>query len=140
MYTHFVIMVEISRSCNVFSTFIFVFVSIADKILLEELNGQTYDEEEAKVWSLNISDKIREAVFGELCMNVYRIMYIYVYVYINIYKYMYTCIFSYIYVYIYKCMYIYIYMYICKCMYIYIYIYIHTYINIYRYVCFTRLT
>lgn len=39
--------------------------SMADRVLGEELNGQTYDEEEAKIWSLNISDKVREAVYGE---------------------------------------------------------------------------
>jgi hypothetical protein len=38
--------------------------TIADKILAEELNGQVFDEEEAKTWSLNISDKVREAVHG----------------------------------------------------------------------------
>ena len=40
--------------------------AMADKILGEELNGQTYDEEEAKIWSLNISDKVREAVYGTI--------------------------------------------------------------------------
>ena len=39
--------------------------SMADRVLGEELNGQTYDEEEAKIWSLNISDKVREAIYGE---------------------------------------------------------------------------
>ena len=38
--------------------------SMADRILGEELNGQIYDEEEAKIWSLNISDKVREAIYG----------------------------------------------------------------------------
>jgi hypothetical protein len=48
--------------------------SIADKILLEELNGQTYDEEEAKIWSLNISDKVREAVFISISKSRYKIV------------------------------------------------------------------
>ena len=39
--------------------------AMTDKILVEELNGQAYDEEEAKIWSLNISDKVREAIFGK---------------------------------------------------------------------------
>lgn len=38
---------------------------IADAILDEELNDQVYDEEEAKIWSLNVSDKVREAIHGE---------------------------------------------------------------------------
>jgi hypothetical protein len=38
---------------------------IADEILDEELNDQVYDEEEAKIWSLNVSDKVREAIYGE---------------------------------------------------------------------------
>ncbi len=39
--------------------------AIADKIISDELNGQAYDEEEAKHWSLNISDKVREAINGQ---------------------------------------------------------------------------
>jgi len=39
---------------------------IADNILKDELNGQVYDEEDAKNLSLNISDRIREAVYGKL--------------------------------------------------------------------------
>ncbi len=31
----------------------------------DELNGVNYDEEEAKNWSLNISDKVREAIHGK---------------------------------------------------------------------------
>ena len=38
--------------------------TLADKIIVEELKGQVYDEEEAKSWSLAISDKIRETVVG----------------------------------------------------------------------------
>lgn len=39
---------------------------IAEKIIADELNGVTYDEEDAKNWSLNISDKVREAVHGKI--------------------------------------------------------------------------
>ena len=38
---------------------------IADKIVADELANQAYDEEEAKYWGLNISDKVREAVHGK---------------------------------------------------------------------------
>jgi hypothetical protein len=38
--------------------------AMTDRILGEELSGQTYDEEEAKIWGLNISDKVREAIYG----------------------------------------------------------------------------
>lgn len=37
---------------------------IGDKIIADELSDVKYDEDEAKTWSLNISDKIREAVTG----------------------------------------------------------------------------
>ena len=37
---------------------------IGEKIISEELNGSVYNEEDAKHWSLNISDKVREAVNG----------------------------------------------------------------------------
>ena len=37
---------------------------IADKILADELSNQVYDENEAKDWSLTISDKVRDAVQG----------------------------------------------------------------------------
>eukprot|EP01039_Chlorochromonas_danica_P005984 gene5984-6589_t len=39
---------------------------IADKIIAEELREAVYDEDEAKTWSLNISDKVREAVVESL--------------------------------------------------------------------------
>lgn len=39
---------------------------IAEKVMAEELEGAAYDEEEAKNWSMNISDKVRELVTGEL--------------------------------------------------------------------------
>ena len=38
--------------------------AIAERILAEELTNQVYEEEEAKYWSLNISDKVREAIHG----------------------------------------------------------------------------
>ena len=41
--------------------------AIAERILAEELTNQVYDEEEAKYWSLNISDKVREAIHGICC-------------------------------------------------------------------------
>ena len=47
---------------------------IGDKIISEELTGTTYDEEDAKNWSLNISDKIREAVHESLGDTRYKIV------------------------------------------------------------------
>jgi hypothetical protein len=38
---------------------------IGDKIIADELNGAVFDEDDAKNWSLNISDKVREAVCGK---------------------------------------------------------------------------
>lgn len=38
--------------------------AIADKIIADELSDVKYDEDEAKTWSLSISDKVREAVTG----------------------------------------------------------------------------
>lgn len=38
--------------------------AIAERVIAEELQNATYDEEDAKIWSLNISDKVREGVFG----------------------------------------------------------------------------
>ena len=38
--------------------------AIGERVIQEELNGVTYEEEEAKIWSMNISDKIRDAVNG----------------------------------------------------------------------------
>lgn len=37
---------------------------IADRVIAEELDGVVYDDADAKSWSLNISDKIREKVTG----------------------------------------------------------------------------
>ena len=36
--------------------------AIADRVVKAELQGKTYDEEEAKEWSMNIADTIREEV------------------------------------------------------------------------------
>ena len=49
--------------------------AIADKIIFDELNGVTYDEEDAKINSMNISDKVREAVNGELTLLLVDIRY-----------------------------------------------------------------
>jgi hypothetical protein len=35
---------------------------IAEKIVKAELDGQEYDEEDAKAWTLSIGDKVRDAV------------------------------------------------------------------------------
>eukprot|EP01038_Epipyxis_sp_PR26KG_P007800 gene7800-10595_t len=43
--------------------------AIGDKIIADELTNANYDEEEAKIWSLNISDKIREALHESLGKN-----------------------------------------------------------------------
>lgn len=36
--------------------------AIAEKIVAEELANQTFDEEDCKQWSINISDKVRDAI------------------------------------------------------------------------------
>uniref|UniRef100_A0A7S3HL07 Dynein light chain n=1 Tax=Spumella elongata TaxID=89044 RepID=A0A7S3HL07_9STRA len=43
--------------------------AIADKIISDELNGAVYDEEDAKNWSINISDRVREAVTESMGPN-----------------------------------------------------------------------
>lgn len=43
--------------------------AIGDRVIAEELNGVVYDEEDAKHWSITISDKIREAVNGMFKMD-----------------------------------------------------------------------
>jgi len=47
---------------------------IADKVMEEELNGAVYDEEEAKNWSMNISDKVRELVNETLGKSRYKVV------------------------------------------------------------------
>ena len=39
--------------------------AIADKIVRAELESQVYDEEDAKAWSVDIGNKIREAMSSE---------------------------------------------------------------------------
>eukprot|EP01036_Dinobryon_divergens_P025090 gene25088-33605_t len=48
--------------------------AIADKIVSEELQNAAYDEEDAKIWSLNISDKVREAVYESLQKARYKVV------------------------------------------------------------------
>ena len=38
---------------------------VAQKIVEDELQNAVYDQESAKDWSLNISDKVREAVYSK---------------------------------------------------------------------------
>ena len=47
---------------------------LADSILETELANQEYDEEDAKDWSVNISDKVREAITKELNLPRYKII------------------------------------------------------------------
>jgi hypothetical protein len=47
---------------------------IADKVMEEELNGVKYDEEEAKNWSMNISDKVRELVTEKLGKSRFKVV------------------------------------------------------------------
>jgi len=48
--------------------------AIAEKIMAEELNGQVYDEEDAKIWSLNISDKVRLAVSTHIPNSRFKVV------------------------------------------------------------------
>ena len=41
----------------------------------EELQNAAYDEEDAKIWSLNISDKVREAVYGSLLNKEFKVIF-----------------------------------------------------------------
>lgn len=45
--------------------------AIADKVISDELTGAVYDEEDAKNWSINISDRVREAVTGKVFETKY---------------------------------------------------------------------
>ena len=47
---------------------------IASKALEAELTGQTYDEEEARMWSLNISDTIRQQIQEKMSKTRYKIV------------------------------------------------------------------
>lgn len=48
--------------------------AIADKIIADELSDVKYDEDEAKTWSLSISDKVREAVTDKLKKTRFKIV------------------------------------------------------------------
>lgn len=48
--------------------------AIAEKILADELNNQIYEDEDCKHWSLNISDKVREAIKSQLNLPRYKII------------------------------------------------------------------
>lgn len=45
--------------------------AIGDRIISEILSSAVYDEEEAKNWSIDISDKVREAVAGRPTSAMY---------------------------------------------------------------------
>ena len=47
---------------------------IADEIIAEELKGCEFDDEESKIWSTAISDRIREAVGASLSKTRYKIV------------------------------------------------------------------
>ena len=38
---------------------------LAQEVVEAELNGQEFDEDDAKAWSLSIGDKVRDSVKGE---------------------------------------------------------------------------
>ena len=48
--------------------------AIADKVIATELANQEYDEDDAKEWSVAISDKVREAVTANLNLPRYKII------------------------------------------------------------------
>ena len=48
--------------------------AIGDKVLETELSGQTYDEEEARNWSLNISDSIRQQIQEKMNKTRFKIV------------------------------------------------------------------
>ena len=47
---------------------------IAENVMKEVLEGMTYDEEESKFWSTEISDKVREAVTGSLGVPRFKVV------------------------------------------------------------------
>ena len=55
---------SLSPSANPYSSRFFPSEAkaLAEKVIRGELNNQTYDEEDAKVWSVDIGNKIREAM------------------------------------------------------------------------------
>ena len=48
--------------------------ALADEVLKAELNNQEFDEDDAKEWSVQISDKVREAVTSKLNLPRYKII------------------------------------------------------------------
>ena len=48
--------------------------AIAEAVIAAELNGQVFEEEDAKIWSLNISDKVREAVAASIVNSRYKVV------------------------------------------------------------------
>ena len=48
--------------------------ALADKVIATELANQEYDEDDAKEWSVAISDKVREAVTANLNLPRYKII------------------------------------------------------------------
>ena len=48
--------------------------AIAEETMKEVLDGMTYDEEEAKFWSTEISDKVREAVKSSLSIPRFKVI------------------------------------------------------------------
>lgn len=48
--------------------------AIAESVIASELTGQVFEEEDAKIWSLNISDKVREAVSTSIPNSRYKIV------------------------------------------------------------------
>jgi hypothetical protein len=40
--------------------------AVAEKVISEELKDAVYDEDDAKDWSVLISDKVRDAVVGKI--------------------------------------------------------------------------
>lgn len=51
--------------------------AIGDRIISEILSSAVYDEEEAKNWSIDISDKVREAVAGSPTSLMYFLPIVY---------------------------------------------------------------
>lgn len=54
--------------------FLITLQTLADEILKAELTNQEYDEDDAKEWSVAISDKVREAVTSKLHVPRYKII------------------------------------------------------------------
>jgi hypothetical protein len=48
--------------------------AIAEKVAAAEIGEQQYNDEDAKIWSLNISDKVREELAASLSKSRYKII------------------------------------------------------------------